>query len=176
MQVRLLLIGLLALVITACAHEAVTSPGNVLSTPANTSTMVHPSPLLTDNQPPTTTQSTADADVLFVRAVLDEDGTWTFYVTIQHPDTGWEDYADGWDILTPDGKVLKKNPDDPFTRLLLHPHVNEQPFTRSQSGIQVPDGVTLLQVRAHDIVDGYGGKEVEIDLTQPSGKDYQIER
>jgi hypothetical protein len=111
-----------------------------------------------------------------VRAVEASDGTWTFHVTVEHPDTGWEDYADGWDVVTPDGEVLKRTADDPFTRLLLHPHENEQPFTRSQSGIPIPPGVTQVRVRAHDLVDGYGGREVVVDLTAPSGPDFEVER
>ena len=118
----------------------------------------------------------ADADVLNVRAVESEDGTWTFHVTVQHPDTGWEDYADGWDVVTPDGRVLKPNPDDAFTRVLLHPHVNEQPFTRSQRGIAIPSDVTQVTVRAHDIVDGFGGQTITVDLTQASGENYTVER
>ena len=133
--------------------------------------------------PPTATPSptppagrTADADVLYVKAVQATDGTWTFHVTVRHPDTGWDDYADGWDVLVPDGTVLKPDPDSPFTRLLLHPHVNEQPFTRSQSGIVIPPDVTQLRVRAHDLVDGYGGREVLMDLTVPSGPDFEVIR
>ena len=118
----------------------------------------------------------ANADVLYVRAVEAAEGTWTFHVTVQHPDTGWEDYADGWDVLTPDGMVLKPDPDSPFTRLLLHPHESEQPFTRSQSGIVIPSGVTLVRVRAHDLVDGFGGREVVVDLTALSGEDFEVER
>jgi hypothetical protein len=118
----------------------------------------------------------ADADVLFVKAVQATDTTWVFHVTVRHPDTGWEDYADGWDVLTPDGTVLKPDPDSPFTRLLLHPHVDEQPFTRSQSGIVVPPAVGQVRVRAHDLVDGYGGREVLVDLTIPSGPDFEVIR
>jgi hypothetical protein len=114
--------------------------------------------------------------VLHVRAVQAPDGTWTFHVTVSHPDTGWEDYVDGWDVLTSDGTVLKLKTDDPFTRLLLHPHVDEQPFTRSQSGITVPPGVTEVRIRAHDLVDGYGGREVLIDLEAPSGPDFEVTR
>jgi hypothetical protein len=116
-----------------------------------------------------------NADVLHVRVVQAQDGTWTFHVTVQHPDTGWEDYADGWDVLTPDGTVLKPDPDSPFTRLLLHPHENEQPFTRSQSGIAIPAGVTQVRVRAHDLVDGYGGREVLVDLTIRAGEGFEVE-
>lgn len=119
---------------------------------------------------------TGDADVTFVRAVEQSNNTWTFYVTVAHPDTGWDDYADGWDVVTPDGTVIKPNPADPFTRLLLHPHVEEQPFTRSQSGIVVPDGMTQVSVRAHDIVDGFGGVEVLVDLTQSVGEGFEVVR
>jgi hypothetical protein len=118
----------------------------------------------------------ANADVVHVRAVESGDGTWTFHVTVEHPDTGWEDYADGWDVVTPDGEVLKPDPDSEFTRTLLHPHVDEQPFTRSQSGIAIPEGVTTVRVRAHDIVDGFGGTEVVVDLTESSGPDFEVER
>lgn len=123
-----------------------------------------------------TSSNNADANIEFVRAVLASDGSWTFHVTVRHPDTGWEDYADGWDVVTANGTVLKPSDGDPFTRLLLHPHENEQPFTRSQSGIRVPEGVSKLTVRAHDIVDGFGGREVDVDLLNESGPDFQVER
>lgn len=118
---------------------------------------------------------TPNADVTFVRAVKADDGTWTFHVTVSHPDTGWEDYADGWDVLTPDGAVLKPDPGSRFTRLLTHPHETEQPFTRSQSRIAIPDGVMQVTVRAHDLVDGFGGREVVVDLTAASGPDFEVE-
>jgi hypothetical protein len=119
----------------------------------------------------------ANADVLFVRAVKDkEPNSWTFHVTVQHLDTGWEDYADGWDVVLPDGKVIKPDPEAPYTRLLLHPHEAEQPFTRSQTGILIPDGITTVQVRAHDLVDGFGGKEIIVDLSADSGPGFEIIR
>jgi hypothetical protein len=121
-------------------------------------------------------EQAANADVEYVRAVESADGTWTFHVTVRHPDTGWEDYADGWDVLTPDGTVLKPDPSSPFTRLLLHPHETEQPFTRSQSGIVIPPGAAQVRVRAHDLVDGFGGREVVVDLTVSSGPDFEVER
>jgi hypothetical protein len=102
------------------------------------------------------------------------DGTWTFHVTVEHPDTGWEDYADGWDVVTPDGEVLKTDAEQPFTRLLLHPHENEQPFRRSQGGITIPAGVTWVRVRAHDLVDGWGGQEITVDLTVAEGEGFEV--
>ena len=117
-----------------------------------------------------------NADVLFVKAVQDGDGSWTFSVTVHHPDTGWDDYADGWDVVTEDGLVLKHSNEDPFTRLLLHPHENEQPFTRSQGGIVIPEGVTRVTVRAHDLVDGFGGSEVAANSLLDSGPKFEVVR
>jgi hypothetical protein len=122
------------------------------------------------------THEQGNADVLFVVAEQQEDLTWTFTVTISHPDTGWEDYADGWDVILPDGTVLKKAPSDQFTRLLTHPHVDEQPFTRSQSGIKIPGNAQVVIVRAHDLVDGYGGETVIVNLELPFGKNYEVIR
>jgi len=121
--------------------------------------------------------SLANANVVFVRAEKDpEPDSWTFQVTVQHPDTGWEDYADGWDVVLPDGTVIKPDPDSPFTRTLLHPHQEEQPFTRSQSGILIPVEITIVQVRAHDLVDGFGGEEILVDLTLASGLAFEVIR
>lgn len=121
-------------------------------------------------------EAMADADVINVRAVESANGTWTFHVTVAHPDSGWEDYADGWDVVMPDGTVLKPDPSSPFTRLLLHPHETEQPFTRSQSNIVIADDVTEVRVRAHDLVDGFGGQEVVVDLRVGSGPNFTVER
>jgi hypothetical protein len=125
---------------------------------------------------PPTSQRVPDANVEFVRAVQATDDSWTFHVTVRHPDEGWEDYADGWDVLLPDGTVLKRMEDDPFTRLLLHPHETEQPFTRSQSGLTIPGGVTQVTVRAHDLVDGFGGQEIVVLLATRSGPGFEVER
>lgn len=76
-------------------------------------------------------------------------GTWTFDVTVRHDDTGWDHYADGWYVLTEDGAELGY-------RKLHHPHVTEQPFTRSLSGVQIPDNINIVFIRAHDSVHGDG--------------------
>ena len=157
------------LLVSGCGSTPV-PPTEALPAPPPTAQLpVEPSPL-----PPTVGKG--NADVLHVRAVQSGDGAWTFYVTVEHPDTGWEDYADGWDVVTPDGQVLKPDPDSPFTRLLLHPHENEQPFTRSQSGIVIPAGASRVLVRGHDLVDGYGGREVWVDLTASSGEGFEVDR
>ena len=98
-----------------------------------------------------------EADVVAAEAVRAGDGTWRVSATVRHADEGWDHYADAFDVLAPDGTVLA-------TRTLHHPHVEEQPFTRSLSGVSIPDGVDVVTVRAHDNVHGYGGATVEIRL------------
>lgn len=84
-------------------------------------------------------------------------GSWTVSVTIRHPDTGWDHYADGWEILAPDGTRLG-------FRELLHPHETEQPFTRSLGGIAVPAGITTLRIRARCSQDGWNEKTTTVQL------------
>ena len=100
-----------------------------------------------------------EADVLAVEAVPEGGGTWRFHVTVAHGDTGWDHYADKWDVVAPDGTLLG-------TRVLLHPHETEQPFTRSLGGVAVPAGVGRVTLRAHDSVHGYGGKEMAVELAR----------
>lgn len=98
-----------------------------------------------------------EADVVEVRTQRAASGTYSFHVTVRHGDTGWEHYADRWDVVTPDGAVIG-------SRVLLHPHEAEQPFTRSLSGVAVPDGVGRVTLRAHDSVHGLGGAKITVDL------------
>lgn len=105
-----------------------------------------------------------NADVVSAKAQQTSPGIWRFSVTLSHPDTGWDDYADGWDVVLPDGSVVKPNSSEAFTRTLWHPHVNEQPFTRSQGNINIPQPVNAVTVRGHDIKDGFGGKTLQIEL------------
>jgi pyruvate-formate lyase-activating enzyme len=100
-----------------------------------------------------------EADVIDVEVKKIGDNTYQFSVTVSHNDEGWEHYADKWDIIAPDGQVLG-------TRTLLHPHVDEQPFTRSLSGVKIPEGITEVTIRAHDSVHEYGGKVIRVTLPQ----------
>jgi hypothetical protein len=106
-----------------------------------------------------TTAFAGKADVIDAVASKADDGTYTFTVTVKSDDTGWDKYADRWEVISPDGKVLG-------TRVLAHPHEDEQPFTREQSGIEIPADTKQVIVRAHDKVEGFGGKELTIALPE----------
>jgi len=82
---------------------------------------------------------------------------WRFNVTLSHPDTGWEHYADGWRLLDMDGNELG-------LRVLGHPHEQEQPFTRSLSGVIIPKGTRQIQVQARCLVDGWGTQRYVVTL------------
>ena len=99
-----------------------------------------------------------EAEVVAAEAVRDG-GAWRFDVTIRHEDTGWEHYADAWRIVGPDGAIYGE-------RILLHPHVEEQPFTRSLSGVRIPEDVRRVVIEARDNVDGWSGKVLEISLPE----------
>ena len=95
-------------------------------------------------------------DVMAVKHDCNKDMVCTFSVTLKHNDTGWKHYADKYDIIA-NGKIIA-------TRVLFHPHVDEQPFTRSISNVKIPQGVKFVLVRGHDLVHGYGGKELRVSL------------
>ena len=82
---------------------------------------------------------------------------WRVDVTLKHADTGWDHYADGWEVLDAKGNRLAY-------RELLHPHVNEQPFTRSLSGVVFPDGTREVYVRARCNADGWEGETTRVAL------------
>jgi hypothetical protein len=81
---------------------------------------------------------------------------WKFSVTVLHSDTGWDHYADGWRIYAPNGDELGY-------RLLAHPHVNEQPFTRSLTGVEIPATIKKVTVVPYDSFHG-AGDAVEVLL------------
>ena len=97
-----------------------------------------------------------EALVTHVEAVRTGD-TWRFDVTVAHGDTGWDHYANGWEVIDADGTRLGY-------RKLHHPHVEEQPFTRSLSGVAIPEGTTRVFVRAHDNVHGWAETAAAVDL------------
>jgi len=104
---------------------------------------------------PLTAALGGEADVL--EAEVTCNGHCRFSVTVEHADEGWDHYADKWEILNPDGEVIA-------VRELAHPHVNEQPFTRSLGRVDLPAGIETVTIRAHDSVHGYGGRELTVDL------------
>ena len=100
-----------------------------------------------------------EVDVVDVVVRQSAAGVYRFDVTLRHADSGWDHYADAWEIRDGDGAVLA-------TRVLVHPHVDEQPFTRSLGGVRLPDSLKAVTVAGHDSEHGYGGMEITVDLPE----------
>ena len=82
---------------------------------------------------------------------------WRIDVTLKHPDTGWDHYADGWEILDKNGKRLGY-------RELMHPHVEEQPFTRALVNVMLPDGTREIFIRASCSLAGMSSERFSVSL------------
>jgi len=103
----------------------------------------------------TTAAYAGEADVIKVDVKRTGGDTYFFKVTVRHEDEGWDHYANKWDVVAPDGTILG-------TRTLYHPHVDEQPFTRSLSDVKISESITEVTIRAHDSVHEYGGKTMSV--------------
>lgn len=90
-------------------------------------------------------------------AVEREGDTYSFSVTVSSPYDTPERYADGWRLTGPDGTVYGEH-------TLAHDHADEQPFTRTQSGVEIPDEVDEVTVEGRDSEHGYGGTTVTVPL------------
>lgn len=89
-----------------------------------------------------------EANVIDVTA-SGSDGTYRFSVTLKSDETGCEQYADWWEVLSEEGALL-------YRRILVHSHPDTQPFTRSGGHVKVgKDDVVFI--RAHMNKLGYVG-------------------
>lgn len=97
-----------------------------------------------------------EADVVDVEIIPLGGDKYRINTSVKHGDTGWEHYANRWDVLAPDGTVLG-------SRELAHPHENEQPFTRSLT-LSIPANISSVTIQANDLVHGLGGKTMAVDV------------
>ncbi|MEE9325986.1 MAG: hypothetical protein V3U71_01745 [Cocleimonas sp.] len=81
--------------------------------------------------------------------VQGEPSKYTFFVSITSDETGCEQYADWWEVLDNEGKLI-------YRRVLGHSHVAEQPFTRDGNPVNIAAN-DFVFVRAHMNNVGYSG-------------------
>ncbi|MBU2981519.1 hypothetical protein KO498_06790 [Lentibacter algarum] len=101
----------------------------------------------------------AEAPVIHAVEATYGDMGWRFDVTLEHPDSGWDHYADGWEITDAAGNQIGY-------RELMHPHVDEQPFTRSLRNVMLADGVTSVFIRARCSDEGWSNERYEVTLSR----------
>lgn len=154
-------VAMLALLVAACgtAEETTTT---AIESPETTTTPVLSPETTTTGAATATAAAAPAAECAHVVDVTIEPGSngFTVAATVASNDTGWEKYADAWQVLGPDGELLGE-------RILTHPHENEQPFTRSLSGVQIPEGATEVTVAARDLVLGFCGDVFSIEVPRP---------
>jgi hypothetical protein len=76
--------------------------------------------------------------------------------------------GDNWRGVDGDGNILGD-------RVLFHPHVDEQPFTRCLGDVEVPVGTTTVYIEAHDKVHGWAPSRLNVDLSKVSGGHLNVE-
>ncbi len=96
-------------------------------------------------------------DVIDASASNEPGGTYAFEVTISSPYDSPARYADAWRVKSADGTVYG-------VRELLHDHASEQPFTRSLTSVPIPDSIDTVIIEGRDLVNGWGGQTVQIQL------------
>ena len=101
-------------------------------------------------------------DVLAVELRPQGDRVYDVAVTLSSPYDTPQRYADGWRVLDPAGNTLGAH-------TLMHDHASEQPFTRTQSDLQIPSDVAEVVVEGRDTQNGYGGKTVTVQVPPPAG-------
>ncbi len=109
-----------------------------------------------------------EVEIVDVKATQASDKTWSFRVTLKHADEGWDHYANEWQVIAPDNKILA-------TRTLYHPHVNEQPFTRGTQGVKIPTEMKVVRVIAKDTIHGISKNAVEVELSSNTVKQITLD-
>jgi hypothetical protein len=142
----------LALVVSGCSDSTPVSP-------ATTSTSTSTASASTDGVVSEGTELLGQLfpDVVDVSASSEGGNLWTFAVTLSSPYDSPKRYADSWRVRSADGTVYGE-------RFLTHDHASEQPFTRSQSGIEIPSDVLVVVVQGRDQISGWGGTTLEYTL------------
>jgi len=113
-----------------------------------------PPPSPAPSAAPAAGNSTAPwATVTAVAAIPQTDEGYTFTVTVQSPDTGCDQYANWWEVVSEEGDLL-------YRRILAHSHGDEQPFERAGGPVAIAPDQTVI-VRAHMYPDGYGTQAMQ---------------
>lgn len=100
-----------------------------------------------------------DINILAAAIIHQSHGEYLVNVKLEHHDTGWQHYADEWRLVDNKGNILG-------SRVLQHPHVHEQPFTRSLSNVKISSELQAVYIEAHDKVHGWTKSRLMIDLTK----------
>ena len=97
------------------------------------------------------------ADVQIKRDNPDQSGIYHFLVTIEHEDTGWDDYVESWEIYAPDGKVLGVRP-------FFEPELEHAKTVSALAGVVIGDDVKSVTIRTRTHPSGLEGSPFEVKI------------
>lgn len=118
---------------------------------------------LSDASTPTSSIDDRFPTIVGAESVYDDGSdTWSFAVTVSSPYDTPERYADGWRVIGPDDTVYG-------VHTLTHDHAGEQPFTRRQSGVEIPPDVDEVTIEGRDLENGFGGATLTLELDRTTG-------
>jgi hypothetical protein len=154
-RLRIALLPVLLLVLAACSGDTGSSAADASAADATAADA-------TDTPSAATTAGAQRyPDIVDVELEPQGDDVYDVRVTVSSPYDTPQRYADGWRVLTPDGTELG-------THTLLHDHANEQPFTRTQPGVEIPPSVDEITVEGRDQRSGFGGQTVTVPVPRSS--------
>ncbi|MEM7042305.1 MAG: hypothetical protein AAF543_05800 [Pseudomonadota bacterium] len=97
------------------------------------------------------------ADVQIKRDSPDQPGIYHIRVTIEHEDTGWDDYVEAWEIYDPDGKVIGVRP-------FFEPELERLKTVSALAGVVIPEDIKTVTIRARTYPKGFEGAPIEVSV------------
>ena len=143
------------LVVAACGADDTEPPPTTRGESAVSTDAGDPS---TDDHARGAASESEVPEVVNVIVTPEDGGTYRFDVTVSSPYDRPDRYADAWRVAGPDGTVLG-------IRELTHDHADEQPFTRSLEGVEIPADVGTVTIEARDLVDGWSGNYFAVEVS-----------
>jgi hypothetical protein len=97
------------------------------------------------------------ADVQIKRDSADQAGIYHIRVTIEHEDTGWDDYVEAWEITSPEGELLGVRP-------FFEPELETTRTVTALAGVVIPEDIRTVTIRARTHPNGIEGDPVQVQL------------
>jgi hypothetical protein len=167
----LIIMHIAALLLVGCTSQSPSAFPTITASKAATEAEATSTPNPTsipDELPMTETEQDLDlreANVLEAEFERRGENRYRFDVTLLHDDDGEApSYADRWQVWDDEGNMLGE-------RVLTHSH-STQPFTRSAT-IDIPESITVVLVRGHDMEHGYGGQSMRVNLESGDMQTYK---
>lgn len=96
-------------------------------------------------------------DVEVKRDSPDQPGIFHIKVTIEHDDTGWDDYVESWEVIGPEDQPLGVRP-------FFEPELEQGKTVSALAGVVIPSDIKTVTIRARSHPQGFEGPPVEVNI------------